>query len=150
LQQKERKKNGKNPGKNGLVEVTTSCGLGTGDKLDFVGRTQYNTWISGSGASTMTIDLKKKKIKIDRYTVRQFNQNCCYPRGWNLEGSTNDKKYDVIQKYTDTTITMADQVADYKVKKCKKYYRFIRINHNVQNSSNWNWGLQMEFYGYLK
>jgi hypothetical protein len=66
-----------------------------------------------------------------------------------MKGSNNLKKFDIIQKYDDSSITTQNQLKDFKVKKCKKHYRYIRIVHRTQNSSNWNWGLQLEFYGSL-
>jgi hypothetical protein len=70
----------------GLVEVTASSSLGGGKLSDFCDRVQYNGWVSSSSQSDITWDFKKKKVKVNHYTVRQFNQSCCYPRGWNLEG----------------------------------------------------------------
>jgi len=139
-----------NPHQSGKIEVKASCGLGTGQVSQFVDNQFCSAWVSASGASFILIDFKKSKIKIKKYSMKTFNQSCCYPRGWNIEGSTNDKKYDIIQKYSDSSINSSGATKTFDVKNCKKFYRFIKIHNTVQSSSNWNWGTQVEFYGQFK
>jgi len=139
-----------NPHNSGKVTCTASSSLGTGNISEFVDKGTLSAWVSGSNSTSLTFDFKKSSLKVDKYTLKTFNQTCCYPRGWNLEGSNDGKKFTVIQKYQDSSINSSGASKMFVVKKCSKYFKQLRITLTVQSSSNWNWGTQVEFYGKFK
>lgn len=153
---KEGKDVWQNPMQLGLVTVT-SFGQNNlyGNLFDLVSKNQANLWLGTSKDSAFQIDFGEYRVKLTDYTLRSFTQNCCYLRGWNIEGSNDGISWSIIQKHDEMTnfsFTVPNQTKTFQILETQKiFYKHIRIHNIKQNSSNWNFGCaNFECYGYLK
>jgi hypothetical protein len=110
-------------------------------------------WLSANGPCAYNINLKSWSARVNKYTMRHFDQNCCYPRKWNFEGSNDGSNWDILREHEDLHNGLFRSKGESKSfdVDCKVYYQYFRIVNLLENSSNWNFGVSgFEMYGYLK
>lgn len=138
----------------GFISVSSfqNDSIGTGTISTFfseVSKATSDLWLSCSKPAAFVIDLKANKAKVNMIVYKHFLQNCCYPKSWTFEGSNDNSKWEVLERFDQQHFTTSGQVCNFPIKS-KKFYRYFRIMNQTMNSSNWNFGISaFEMYGIL-
>lgn len=107
---------------------------------------------SSSGDNWIKLDLgPNRKLRVNKYTMRNRGEGGWHIRNWNLQGSNDDTNWTNIDvRVNDSTITSGGQWGAFNTSLSDKY-RYLRIIMTGNNSSG-NRELticEYEFYGLL-
>ena len=114
------------------------------DNSYFYTRDEANSWIQ--------FDFKERKVLLDGYTLKMYDENWENLKNWILEGSNDGENFQEIDKHEncDLLLTGNRKAETFKVS-CLTPYRFIRLTQTGPNSRNNNFLFlnQIEFSGIL-
>merc|ERR1712228_774104 len=140
----------RNPADSAVVTVNSSMPNKYSSPLNsFVGRIASNCWIDSSEICFISVDLKSIKIRLNYYTLQSAYWIKHMLRNWNLEGSNDALKWNVIKKHeNDHSFSDAQQTCGWTVD-CDEFYSMFRLLVTGPNSSYY-WSIScagIEFYG---
>eukprot|EP01083_Nonionella_stella_P207208 752971_1 len=140
----------RNPAQRKLVDVFSSP-LIDGNVRALVGRRDEECTTRSRCGSFMAVYLKKVKIRLTYYTLRYYSWDCGAPRNWNLEGSNDNRSWNIIKQHVnDALLKKRGDTCTWKVT-CAEYYSYLRMRSTGSNASvqtNCSLSLSgMELYG---
>ena len=109
----------------------------------------YHNRKANEGEGWIEFDFCERKINLSSYTIRtnNNNENWNHPKSWQICGSNDKEKWDIIDQQTENSILrgFGKQHRFECSKKDNNYYRYIKY---IQDD-NWNSNRQKKFNIYL-
>ena len=102
--------------------------------------------------SFISLEFRDHKICPTAYTLRRSRNTLQILRNWNLEGSNDGEKWDVLSAHVnDESLDTKNVSNTWEIKKCNEFYKIFRIYQTNKNSFLL-WYLMctgFEIYGHL-